>query len=80
VKSWHTRDWVALILALAVAITLIAGFTIAELRHSEIPEAEINFFSVLAGGAIAEIATYIALSVKERKANHEEDEDDDGNA
>jgi general stress protein CsbA len=74
-SHWRVRDWVALILALALAITLIAGFTIAELQHEQIPEVEINFFSVLAGGMVAEIATYIALTAKEKR-KHEEDDDE----
>jgi uncharacterized membrane protein YbhN (UPF0104 family) len=70
-------DWVALILTISVAITLVAGFTIAEVQHAEIPEFEINFFSVLAGGMIAEIATYIALTAKERRANRKNEEEDE---
>lgn len=81
-------DWpgrIAFVLSLAVAISLVGGVLIAEIKPGAVSDAEINFFSVLGGGAIAEIATYIALRSKgrheeeiaeEREDNREEVKDD----
>jgi hypothetical protein len=67
------RGIIALALALSVALTLFVGVVIAELRPDGITDLELNLLSLLAGGAIAEVATFIALG----KATREDDKENE---